>query len=53
MSFDLVHRGGNLRRLEQFLGGIKSEVADTNAADLASFDEFLQSSPCIGRRDIR
>lgn len=53
MGFDLVYRGGNLGCLEQFLGGIECEVADTNAADLAGLNKLLQSSPCISRWHIR
>lgn len=52
MGFNLIDGGRNLRVLQQILGRFNSEIANTDTADLARGHKLLQSSPCVGDRDV-
>lgn len=53
MGFDLVDSRGNLSRLKKVVNLVLGKIANTNASDLFSLHELLQSSPCIGDRNVR
>lgn len=52
MSLDLVHGRGNLGRLQQILGRLDREIANSDTPDLARLDELLQNGPGVGDRDV-